>query len=345
MTAPRGSRLATVVAALVPWYACSPAEVSRPGPRPPPQQEDTLVSGGVGRTGATPSGPGVDRIQPAESRPGGGGAMDDGVAGSGVGPAGSRSPRSGAIGARDLEARMRAAFEAGAGAAPEGYEALAGARGGAFLRAGAQGEAVGALQRALAAAGYDVPETGAFDAATTAAVRKFQMESGITVDGVVGPQTLGALDRALGIAAAPPEPGGTPGRASTPRPTATPTPPPTPAPTPTPVPTPTPTPPPAPAPAGGTPTADRPTGPEPPPGTYTGPGSGSWTPVKRPSPAVVAKANEILKQRNPVGTRIPIEIDGKRYLFSSEWHKHAATDNVPDSLKRWHRGVTVYEEK
>lgn len=72
--------------------------------------------------------------------------------------------------------------------------------------------------------GYNsVPVNGVFDAATDAAVRDYQQNNGLTVDGVVGPQTWGAL-----ICHNDPPP--------------TPTPTPTPPPTPTPLPTPTPTP-------------------------------------------------------------------------------------------------------
>jgi hypothetical protein len=58
---------------------------------------------------------------------------------------------------------------------------------------------------------------------------------------------------------------------------------------------------------------------------------------------VVAKAQEILRRPDPIGTQIPLSIGGKDYIFAVEWHKHAPTDRVPEALKRWHRGVTVYE--
>ena len=58
---------------------------------------------------------------------------------------------------------------------------------------------------------------------------------------------------------------------------------------------------------------------------------------------VVAKAQEILRRPDPIGTQIPLSIGGKDYLFALEWHKHAPTDRVSEALKRWHRGVTVYE--
>ncbi|MDX6688035.1 MAG: hypothetical protein QOF86_4163 [Baekduia sp.] len=56
------------------------------------------------------------------------------------------------------------------------------------LTAGASGNAVSALQTALG-----VKATGQFNAATARAVRSFQRQHGLVVDGIVGPQTAGAL--------------------------------------------------------------------------------------------------------------------------------------------------------
>jgi hypothetical protein len=56
------------------------------------------------------------------------------------------------------------------------------------LSAGSSGTAVSALQSALG-----VAPTGRFTAATARAVRSFQRHHGLTVDGVVGPQTAAAL--------------------------------------------------------------------------------------------------------------------------------------------------------
>jgi hypothetical protein len=59
----------------------------------------------------------------------------------------------------------------------------------ATLSAGASGNAVAALQAALG-----IKQTGSFSAATARAVRSFQRRNGLTVDGIVGPQTAGALE-------------------------------------------------------------------------------------------------------------------------------------------------------
>jgi hypothetical protein len=58
----------------------------------------------------------------------------------------------------------------------------------ATLSAGAAGNAVSALQAALG-----LRQTGKFTATTARAVRSFQRKNGLTVDGIVGPQTAAAL--------------------------------------------------------------------------------------------------------------------------------------------------------
>ena len=58
------------------------------------------------------------------------------------------------------------------------------------LRTGSTGPDVRTLQAILRARHYgDLKLTGVFDEATTAAVKRFQQEAGLAVDGVVGPQT------------------------------------------------------------------------------------------------------------------------------------------------------------
>jgi hypothetical protein len=61
------------------------------------------------------------------------------------------------------------------------------------ISAGASGNAVSALQAALG-----IKQTGNFSVATARAVRSFQRNNGLTVDGIVGPQTAGALGLASG---------------------------------------------------------------------------------------------------------------------------------------------------
>ena len=68
------------------------------------------------------------------------------------------------------------------------------------LRQGDSGQAVEALQSALNDAGAELPETGYFGSMTDAAVQEFQAEHGLQVDGVVGPETYGALGDSTGSA-------------------------------------------------------------------------------------------------------------------------------------------------
>ncbi len=66
------------------------------------------------------------------------------------------------------------------------------------LKPGDQGASVRLLQRALAQLGYS-PGTidGQYGPSTTQAVSRFQRASGLTADGILGPNTLRALTRAL----------------------------------------------------------------------------------------------------------------------------------------------------
>jgi putative chitinase len=61
------------------------------------------------------------------------------------------------------------------------------------LQMGDEGPAVSALQAELNEAGVHVAEDGDFGPETRAAVEQFQRAHGLTVDGVVGPQTSAAL--------------------------------------------------------------------------------------------------------------------------------------------------------
>jgi FlaG/FlaF family flagellin (archaellin) len=64
------------------------------------------------------------------------------------------------------------------------------------VRKGDGGEAVRAVQQALADLGYDVAVDGNFGEQTAAAVVAFQTASGLDPDGVVGPATYAALAQA-----------------------------------------------------------------------------------------------------------------------------------------------------
>ena len=60
--------------------------------------------------------------------------------------------------------------------------------GGTVLREGSNGEHVRSVQQALIDMGFDIPSAGAsgnFDRETTEAVKRFQRETGLNVDGVV----------------------------------------------------------------------------------------------------------------------------------------------------------------
>jgi rare lipoprotein A (peptidoglycan hydrolase) len=62
------------------------------------------------------------------------------------------------------------------------------------LQEGSTGSDVGTLQAILRARDYgDLKLTGTFDAATISAVKSFQREAKLAVDGIVGPQTRPAL--------------------------------------------------------------------------------------------------------------------------------------------------------
>ncbi len=66
------------------------------------------------------------------------------------------------------------------------------------LKKGSKGNPVRRAQKRLTLAGYDTGGvTGAFDAATDAAVRRFQKDQGLTEDGITGPRTWERID-ALG---------------------------------------------------------------------------------------------------------------------------------------------------
>ena len=66
-----------------------------------------------------------------------------------------------------------------------------------ILRPGSQGSDVERLQQDLSALGYEVEINGNFDENTEAAVKKFQQQHNLGVDGVVGEQIGKQLGMAL----------------------------------------------------------------------------------------------------------------------------------------------------
>lgn len=85
--------------------------------------------------------------------------------------------------------------------------ALAYSLGDRVLVYGSRGQDVAQLQTLLTEAGYN-PGTpdGVFGRQTLGAVKQFQWDSGLTVDGVVGPRTIAALQAAVQPPAPPPPP-------------------------------------------------------------------------------------------------------------------------------------------
>ncbi len=74
---------------------------------------------------------------------------------------------------------------------------LAAVHGGKILRTGTTTAGVAAVQRALIDMGFAVPggPGGYYGAQTVQAIKNFQVMAGLTADGVLGPQTMRALDR------------------------------------------------------------------------------------------------------------------------------------------------------
>ena len=63
-----------------------------------------------------------------------------------------------------------------------------------WIQQGSQGDDVLTVQKKLQAMGFDPgPIDGIFGSKTTSAVRRFQEKHGLQVDGIVGPETGGAL--------------------------------------------------------------------------------------------------------------------------------------------------------
>lgn len=70
-----------------------------------------------------------------------------------------------------------------------------------MLRLGNEGARVRALQEELVRVGYPVKIDGDYGPSTRRAVTAFQLDHGLTVDGVAGPQTIEAIEKASPVAA------------------------------------------------------------------------------------------------------------------------------------------------
>jgi len=132
---------------------------------------------------------------------------------SGASPASQAGPSQAAqnpIGSQNLGPAVSSKDTEGSGGAPASYGSLEGARNGAYIRKGQSSDDVRALQEALNAAGANPPLEldGSFGPATDAALKAFQSSHGCGVDGIVGPETMAALDGALGLPARAPSSGG-----------------------------------------------------------------------------------------------------------------------------------------
>src|SRR5690606_1548478 len=99
--------------------------------------------------------------------------------------------------ANRYDTKLAEAFERHAG----GQEPSPAPASSTLLRAGDRGAFVRDLQTALSAAGYPLDIDGAYGPLTAAAVARFQRDHGLTVDGIAGPATLGALRGALSLRA------------------------------------------------------------------------------------------------------------------------------------------------
>lgn len=72
------------------------------------------------------------------------------------------------------------------------------------LKTGMQGSAVNQLQKDLGFLGYKVgPVDGIFGWQTLAAVKQFQKNNGLQIDGIVGPKTAQAINRQVGGSSTP----------------------------------------------------------------------------------------------------------------------------------------------
>jgi hypothetical protein len=66
--------------------------------------------------------------------------------------------------------------------------------------------------------------------------------------------------------------------------------------------------------------------------------------IAEPTPDIVAKAAEILAADSnaAIGTEVPFELDGHRFVARFEWHDNP--DGDPDRPIGRHKGITVYTD-
>lgn len=73
------------------------------------------------------------------------------------------------------------------------------------MRSGDSGDNITQLQSSLKSMGYNLANSGSFDDATNQAVRQFQQDFGLKVDGIAGNQTMAALNKLKSLAPAAPQ--------------------------------------------------------------------------------------------------------------------------------------------
>jgi len=209
-----------------------------------------------------------------------------------------------------------------------------------LLRFGARGDAVKKLQQALVDAGFPLLKFGVdeiFGSETQTAVRNFQRAATIAVDGLVGPETMGALDARF---SGPTPPGPTPPGPTPPGPTP-------PGPTP-----------PGPTPPGPTPPGPTPPGPTPPapapesitsqtvatsPGAQTrttigvgeqvnlthAPGSAAWTTTIGPTPLSATNGITVILTAPDTAQRITVTAGTATLAFDVIAPTSVAMDRQP----------------
>jgi flagellum-specific peptidoglycan hydrolase FlgJ len=102
-----------------------------------------------------------------------------------------------AIGSSSSVSNRSSSSTSRSSAAASTSKSAASTKSSATLRVGSRGPEVSKLQDALRKAGFNPGKTdGVFGPKTQAAVRSFQQAKGLTVDGIAGKQTLGALRNA-----------------------------------------------------------------------------------------------------------------------------------------------------